>query len=158
MPKKSAPSSTPNPDDAQQIWLAGLGAFSQAQKKGTEALQKMLQDGLNMQRQAQQTAEQKIAEATRKMSAMAQQIHPAAKATPKATASAPMQAPWEGLEGLFDQRVARALERMGWGSPERLSELQHRMEALEAKLNKTTASRKAPTPSVAKAARKPRNG
>ena len=60
MPKKAAP--TPpdaQADTAHQIWLAGLGAFSQAQKQGSEALQKMLQDGLDMQRQAQQTAEQK---------------------------------------------------------------------------------------------------
>jgi poly(hydroxyalkanoate) granule-associated protein len=156
MPKKTTESRNQSPDDAQQIWLAGLGAFSQAQKKGTEALQKMLQDGLNLQRQAQQTAEQKIADATRKMSAMAQQIRPTA---PK-SAQIPMQAPWEGLEGLFDQRVARALERLGWGSPERMSELQQRIEALEARLKGPTAAGKVspPPPTAAKTARKPRNG
>jgi poly(hydroxyalkanoate) granule-associated protein len=154
MSKKSTDPQSQSPDDAQQIWLAGLGAFSQAQKKGTEALQKMLQDGLNLQRQAQQTAEQKIADATRKMSAMAQQISPATKAATQA----PMQAPWEGLEGLFDQRVARALERLGWGSPERMTQLQQRVEALEDRSKGATAANKTTTRPAAKTARKPRNG
>jgi poly(hydroxyalkanoate) granule-associated protein len=154
MSKKSTQSQPPSTDDAHQIWLAGLGAFSQAQKKGTEALQKMLQDGLNLQREAQHTAEQKIADATRKMSAMAQQINPAAKAATQA----PMQASWEGLAGLFDQRVAHALERLGWGSPERMTDLQQRIEALEAKSKGATAAHKTKPPTAAKTARKPRNG
>ena len=115
MPKKAAPKQqNPQTDTAHQIWLAGLGAFSQAQKKGSEALQKMLQDGLDLQRQAQQTAEQKIADATAKMSAMAQQLaHGKAPVTKTATAH-----PWDSLEGLFEQRVLHALTRMGYPTPQ----------------------------------------
>ncbi len=155
MSKKSTPPSSPGPDDAQQIWLAGLGAFSQAQKKGTEALQKMLQDGLDLQRQAQQTAEQKIADATRKMSAMAQQIQPK-----PASAPTTLQAPWEGLEGMFDQRVARALQRLGWGSPERMVELQQRIQALEDQMKGKAPGKKTQTSTGSAktiTARKPRN-
>ena len=153
MPKKSpAPTKAPT-DQAQQIWLAGLGAFSQAQKKGTEALQKMLQDGLHMQRQAQQTAEQKIADASEKMSAMAKQL--AKGQLPKAM-HAPT-APWDSLEGLFEQRVAQALERLGWVDPHRLAQLEQRLHALEQQLQHKPAAKKTSTGS-AKAPRKSRNG
>ena len=153
MPKKSpAPPEAPT-DQAQQIWLAGLGAFSQAQKKGTEALQKMLQDGLQMQRQAQQTAEQKIADASEKMSAMAKQL--AKGQLPKAM-HAP-NAPWDSLEGLFEQRVAQALERLGWVDPHRLAQLEQRLNALEHQLKSKTPAKKIPSAS-AKTQRKSRNG
>jgi poly(hydroxyalkanoate) granule-associated protein len=153
MPKKSpAPPEAPT-DQAQQIWLAGLGAFSQAQKKGTEALQKMLQDGLQMQRQAQQTAEQKIADASEKMSAMAQQL--AKGQVPKAMHTP--TAPWDSLEGLFEQRVAQALERLGWVDPSRLTQLEQRLHALEQQLQHKTASKKTSSAN-AKPPRKARNG
>ena len=144
MPKKSpAPTEAPS-DQAQQIWLAGLGAFAQAQKKGTETLQKMLQDGLDMQRQAQHSAEQKIASASQKMSAMAQQL---AKGQ---IPSAPTQAKpdWGGWSGMFEQGLAQALQRLGWVGPEQWQALELRVAALEQQL----ASRPAQS---AGAARKP---
>lgn len=153
--KKSVPAGAqndaPSADPAQQIWLAGLGAFSQAQKKGSEALQKMLQDGLTMQRQAQQTAEQKIADATEKMSAMARQL-----AHGKTPAAAIKAAPWDSLEGLFEQRVLQALQRHGWPDSARISELEARVAHLEKQLaqGQTKGSK---TKSVA-ASRRPRNG
>jgi poly(hydroxyalkanoate) granule-associated protein len=149
MTKKKPASPAPTADQAQQIWLAGLGAFSQAQKQGTQALQKMLQDGLDLQRQAQQTAEQKIADATEKMSAMAQQL-----AQGKIPARKESKGPaWDTLEGLFEQRVAQALERLGWVSPERVDELEGRIRALEHQLGSKSAR-----PPKSAATRKPRNG
>jgi len=52
---------------AQEIWLAGLGAFSKAQQEGGKMFQTLVDDGVNMQRNAQKAAEAKIAEATEKM-------------------------------------------------------------------------------------------
>ena len=149
MTKKKPASPPPTADQAQQIWLAGLGAFSQAQKQGTQALNKMLQDGLDLQRQAQQTAEQKIADATQKMSAMAQQL--AQGKRPASTESKGM--PWAGLEGLFEQRVAQALQRLGWANPERIDELERRIQSLEQQLASKPLRTQAST-----AKRKPRNG
>ncbi len=154
MPKKAAP--TPpdaQADTAHQIWLAGLGAFSQAQKKGSEALQKMLQDGLDMQRQAQQTAEQKIADATAKMSAMAQQLAQGKTTMPKSGAPS---SPWDSLEGLFEQRVLQALARMGWPTPHERQDLTERVAALEQQLQakgRTAAPAKKP-----RSAKNARNG
>ncbi len=149
MPKKAPPSPENQADTAHQVWLAGLGAFSQAQKKGSEALQKMLQDGLDLQRQAQQSAEQKIADATAKMSAMAQQLAQGKAPLPKTGANT---SPWDSLEGLFEQRVAQALTRMGWPTPQEVQALSDRVAALEDQLK---ASRR--TAASAKKARSVKN-
>ena len=61
-------------ESAQQIWLAGLGAFAKAQQEGGKVFETLVKDGLAMQRKAQTTAEEKIAEATQKMSTMAQEL------------------------------------------------------------------------------------
>ena len=152
MPKTPPEAQHDSPDPAQQIWLAGLGAFSQAQKKGSEALQKMLQDGLDLQKKAQQTAEQKIADATEKMTAMAQGLAKGQVPTP----TKPDQNPaWGSLETLFEQRVVQALLRQGWASPERIRGLEQRIEALEAQMGKKQSS--TPPPKAVRP-RKPRNG
>lgn len=141
MPKKKAdPAESSQPqhgaDPGHQIWLAGLGALSQAQKKGSEALQKMLQDGLDLQRQAQQTAEQKIADASEKMGAMARQL---AQGKPPID---PVKAmPWDTLEGLFEQRVLQALLKQGWATPGQFKELLARVATLEQQMASTLARR-----------------
>jgi poly(hydroxyalkanoate) granule-associated protein len=157
MPKKTPPTQPDTQTDtAQQIWLAGLGAFSQAQKKGSEALQKMLQDGLDMQRQAQQSAEQKIADATAKMSAMAQQLSQGKTPLPQAVAPAN---PWESLEGLFEQRVLQALTRMGWPTPQEFQALNDRVTELERQLQTSPKTQRRATPAQKTRPSKPaRNG
>ncbi len=151
MPRKKTTDQAASPDPAQQIWLAGLGAFSQAQQQGSQALQKMLQDGLDLQRQAQRNAEQKIADATQKMTAMAQDL--ARGKVPKADTPDPASG-WSTLETLFEQRVAQALTRQGWPTPEQYQALEARLQVLEAQL-----ATKAQTPVSAPARpRKPRNG
>ena len=37
-------------ESAQQIWLAGMGAFAKAQAEGTQAFDKLIKDGINLQR------------------------------------------------------------------------------------------------------------
>jgi poly(hydroxyalkanoate) granule-associated protein len=157
MPKKAPPQKQdPQADTAHQIWLAGLGAFSQAQRKGSEALQKMLQDGLDLQRQAQQTAEQKIADATAKMSTMATQLAQGKTPLPKAVAAAN---PWDSLEGLFEQRVQQALTRMGWPTPQEVQALNDRVAELERQLQARPQAKGRATPAKTTRTTKPlRNG
>src|SRR5689334_4143198 len=106
MPSKPASSSTPPGadavrDSAHQIWLAGLGAFTKAQQECGKVFDALVQEGLTMQRKAQTTAEAKLSEASQKMSSMAQEIGSRASGQ------------WDKLEGLFEERVARALQRLG---------------------------------------------
>ena len=73
--KKSSPQlSNAVKDSAQQIWLAGLGAFSKAQEEGSKVFDALVKEGLTIQRKTQAVAEEKITEATSRMSDMATEI------------------------------------------------------------------------------------
>lgn len=126
-------------DSAQQIWLAGLGAFTKAQQEGGKVFDALVQEGLAMQRKAQSTAEARLNEASQKVSHLAQEF------SQRATGQ------WNQLEGLFEERVARALQRLGIPSAEQVQALQARVAELEAQL-KARASR--PTAKKAAPARK----
>ena len=114
---------------AHEIWLAGLGAFSKAQQEGGKMFQTLVDDGVNMQRNAQKAAEAKIAEAAEKMTTMAQQFTQQASVLgQKATGQ------WDRLESIFEERVAKALTRMGVPQADALAALEARVAALEAQL------------------------
>ncbi len=134
---------------AQQIWLAGLGAFSKAQQEGGKLFETLVNDGVSMQRNAQQAAEAKIAEATEKMTSMAQQFTlQASQIGQKASGQR------DRLESIFEERVAKALARMGVPQADALAALEARVADLEAQLKAarpTVKTRQAKT-SVAKTA------
>ena len=125
-------------DSAQQIWLAGLGAFSKAQAEGGKVFETLVKDGVGLQRKTQAAAEEKIAEATSKMTHMASDI------TAKATGQ------WDKLETIFEERVAKALHKMGMPTAKEVQALAKRMDELSAQL------KKAPVKSAAKPAAAPK--
>jgi len=111
-------------ESAQQIWLAGLGAFSKAQQEGGKAFETLVKNGIDLQRKTQETAEAKLNEATQKMTGIAAELNQ------KATGQ------WDKLETIFEDRVAKALHKMGVPSAEQLQDLLSRIEALENELQK----------------------
>ncbi|MBU1357820.1 MAG: phasin family protein [Gammaproteobacteria bacterium] len=135
-------------DSAQQIWLAGLGAFAKIQEEGSKAFEALVKDGTTVQKKTQQAAEETLAQAQARMSGFASGFGN------KAAGS------WGKLETLFEERVARALERLGMPSAKEVAALQARVDALEAQLQ-SQKSAHAPSPSPAprparkSAARKP---
>ena len=131
-------------EQAQQIWLAGLGAFAKAQEDGTKAFEKLVSDGITMQRKVHATAEEKLAEATQKAT---QAAH---------TLSERASGQWGKLEGIFEERVAKALHSLGLPSAAEMQALHARVDELEAKLSARTkaASKTATKPSVKPAAKK----
>jgi poly(hydroxyalkanoate) granule-associated protein len=88
-------------DSAQQIWLAGLGAFSKAQEEGGKVFETLVKEGLSIQRKTQSVAEDRINEATSRVSHMANDI------------SSKAQGQWDKLENIFEERVAKALGKLG---------------------------------------------
>lgn len=135
-------------DSAQQIWQAGLGAFAKAQAEGSKAFEALVKEGTALQRKTQAVAEEKISEATSRVTAMAGDI------TSKATGQ------WDKLESIFEERVAKALNKLGVPSAKdinaliaRIDELNRNVQALSAKSAKSAPAKKA-TP-AAKRARKP---
>src|SRR4051812_31368075 len=84
-------------DSAQQIWLAGLGAFAKAQEEGSKVFDTLVKEGMSIQRKTQAAAEEKISEATSKMANMATDL------------SSKASGQWGKLEDIFEERVSRAL-------------------------------------------------
>jgi poly(hydroxyalkanoate) granule-associated protein len=124
-------------EQAQQIWLAGLGAFAKAQEDGTKAFEKLVTDGITMQRKVQSTAEEKMAEASQKVSQAAHQFNE------RATGQ------WDKLEHIFEDRVSKALARLGIPNAQDMAALHARIAALEAQLGKTAKPASAPAKKVA---------
>jgi poly(hydroxyalkanoate) granule-associated protein len=146
-PKKTSPPLADSvKDSAQQIWQAGLGAFNRAQAEGSKAFESLVKEGVTLQRKTQSAAEEKLSEASHKMSAIASDI--SAKATGQ----------WDKLEGIFEDRVAKALNKLGVPSAKEIDALMARIEALNKsvqKLSEKAASGKAGAKSAAKSAVKP---
>jgi poly(hydroxyalkanoate) granule-associated protein len=114
-------------DSAQQIWQAGLGALSKAQAEGTKAIEALVKEGTTLQRKTQAAAEEKISEATNKMSNMATDI------TSKATGQ------WDKLESIFEDRVAKALNKLGVPSAKDINALVARIDELNKSVQKLSA-------------------
>ena len=130
-------------DSAQQIWLAGLGAFSKAQAEGGKAFDTLVKEGLSIQRKTQAVAEERISEATSRVSTMATDI--SSKAAGK----------WDKLENIFEDRVATALNKLGVPSARDVESLIERIDALTQQVHslgsKPGAARKGPRKAAAKA-------
>lgn len=132
-------------DSAQQIWLAGLGAFSKAQEEGGKVFEALVKEGLTIQRKTQAVAEEKITEAASRMTTMASDIGSKA------------QGQWDKLENLFEERVARALGKLGVPSARDIEALHARIEALTQNAGKAAAAptrTRAVKPAATSAARK----
>lgn len=114
-------------ESAQQIWLAGLGAFSKAQAEGGKVFEALVKQGLDLQRQSQSATEEKLHEAGARMSRMASEL------SNRATGQ------WDKLENIFEERVAKALHRLGVPSSKDLEALDTRLSKLEAKLQHPSA-------------------
>jgi poly(hydroxyalkanoate) granule-associated protein len=135
-------------DSAQQIWQAGLGAIAKAQAEGTKAIESLVKEGTSMQRKTQAVAEEKISEATSRMTAMAGDI------TSKAAGQ------WDKLETIFEDRVAKALNKLGVPSAKDVNALIARIDELNKSVQKLSAApakvaAKAPAKTSAKTAAKP---
>ncbi|MBN8754189.1 MULTISPECIES: phasin family protein [Variovorax] len=115
-------------DSAQQIWLAGLGAFAKMQQEGSKAFEALVKDGAGMQKKTQQAAEETLAQAQQRMAGFASEFGTKAAGQ------------WGKLENIFEERVARALEKLGAPSAADMAALQARVDALEAQLKKQSAA------------------
>jgi poly(hydroxyalkanoate) granule-associated protein len=136
-------------DSAQQIWLAGLGAFSKAQEEGGKVFEALVKEGTSLQRKTQAVAEEKIGEVTSRMSNMAGDV----------SAKAGQQ--WDKLEAIFEERTSKALNKLGVPSSKDVEALIARIDELSAqvaKLSKGSPAAKAPRAAKTAAAKPAANG
>ena len=133
-------------DSAQQIWLAGLGAWSKAQEEGGKVFEALVKEGSSLQRKTQAVAEEKIGEVTSRMSNMAGDV----------TAKAGQQ--WDKLETIFEERTSKALNKLGVPSSKDVEALIKRIDDLSAqvaKLSKAAPAKAARTSARSNGAAKP---
>ena len=130
-------------DSAQQIWQAGLGAFTRAQAEGSKAFESLVKEGVSIQRKTQAAAEEKISEATNKMSTMATDI------------SSKASGQWDKLENIFEERVAKALNKLGVPSAKDINALIARIDELNKAVQKLSAKAPAKKTATAVAATEP---
>ncbi|MCJ0761855.1 phasin family protein [Variovorax terrae] len=135
-------------ESAQQIWLAGLGAFAKAQEEGGKVFETLVKEGLSIQRKTQAVAEEKISEATNRMANMATDI------------SSKASGQWDKLENIFEDRVSKALNKLGVPSAKDIDALIARIDELNKSVQKLSvkapAAPKAAAPAgAAKPAAKP---
>ena len=131
-------------ESAQQIWLAGMGAFAKAQEGRLKVFEALIKEGSNLQRKTQNAAEEKIGEVTHRMSAMAGDV------------GARAGQHWDKLESIFEQRTAKALNKLGVPTAKDVDALIRRVDELAAavaRLSKAEA-RPAAKPAPAKRAAK----
>jgi poly(hydroxyalkanoate) granule-associated protein len=127
-------------DSAQQIWLAGLGAFSKAQAEGGKVFEALVKEGTSLQRKTQSVAEEKLGEVTSRMTGMASEVQ--AKAGQH----------WDKLESIFEERTAKALGKLGVPAAKDVDALVARIDTLAAQVAKL--SKAAPATTAAKTAAK----
>lgn len=120
-------------ESAQQVWLAGVGAFGRAQTEGTKLFETLVKEGLSLEQITRKVAGGKV-EAVRDVVE-----NTVGQARERASDT------WDRLEKVFEQRVQRALRRLEVPSREDLAALIDRVDSLNSELRKlggTSAPRK----------------
>ena len=106
-------------DSANQIWLAGLGAFAKAQQEGGKLFEGLIKDGLDLESTTRKATLAKVNVVRGAVEGTVGQVQ--AKAADS----------WGKLEQVFEDRVARALGVLGIPTSEDLQALTRQVEALQ---------------------------
>lgn len=123
-------------ESAQQIWLAGMGAFAKAQQEGSKVFDALVKDGVNLQRKTQTVAEEKIGEVTSRVSNMAGEVGSRAGQH------------WDKLESIFEERVARSMGRLGVPTAKEIAALREQIDALSAQVARLAKVTRSPSQST----------
>lgn len=114
---------------AQQIWQAGLGAFAKAQEEGGRVFSKLVKEGTEFQKRA----EDKVADVSGSVGKLADGVGKQASGS------------WDKLEQVFEERVARALATIGVPTQQDIAALHAQIDALSRQVAALSA-KAAPAP------------
>ncbi|MES2403795.1 MAG: phasin family protein [Pseudomonadota bacterium] len=129
-------------DSAQQIWLAGLGALSRTQQEGGKFFDALVEEGVRIQEKTHAYTQDQMKQAR-------DQATPWMEAARKRTNAAMGK-----IEQAFDERIARAMQRMNVPSQQDVQDLSARIDALAQELRAgRAASAKTAKPAASKRAK-----
>lgn len=99
-------------DSANQIWLAGLGAFAKTQKEGTKFFNSLVEEGETFQTHANKSARDTLEDVKAKAAKSWDQLS------------------WNQLEQVFEARVTKVLHALSVPTRKDLDSLSHRVAEL----------------------------
>lgn len=105
-------------EQAEQIWLAGLGAFAKAQDQGGKIFETLIKEGQALEKATRKLTGDRVDAARGAVESTVSQVRDRASET------------WDRLEQVFENRVSRALNSLGIPGPKDLGELTQRVEEL----------------------------
>lgn len=126
---------------AQQIWLAGMGALSKAQRGRPKMFDSLVKKGGQLQRKTPSAAQDNAGAAGERGRTMAD------------GGGARASQHWDKLEQIFEQRTAKALHRLGVPTAKDVQLLIDRVDELAAAVQRLSKSAPGAAPKPARAAR-----
>jgi len=121
-------------ESAQQIWMAGVGAFNRAQGEGSKMFEALVAEGMTIEKTTRKLATGKVDAVRDVVEERVGVVRERATDT------------WDRLEKVFEERVQRALNRLGVPGRDELADLIARVDTLTGELKKSgkaTASKAA---------------
>ena len=110
-------------DSANQIWLAGLGAFSRAQAEGGKVFESLVKQGESLETKTKKAAAHTAAFARGAATAKVKEVQKGVNGT------------WDKLEKVFEDRVERALSKLGVYTQSDVEKLAARVDVLSEAVN-----------------------
>ena len=133
-------------ESAQEIWLAGLGAFAKAQEEGQKVFKALVREGSSMQQRTMKATEDRVNDVTGRMSDMTNKVTQVAAGLQKQATGT-----WDKLESVFEARVQRALNRLNVPTNREINALSRRVDELSRSM-----AAKSPARRIAKRAKSAR--
>lgn len=124
-------------DSAQQIWMAGIGAFNRAQGEGSKLFEALVREGMSIENTTRRLA-------TGRVDAVRDAVEDRVGVVRERAVDT-----WDRLEKVFEDRVQRALNRLGVPAREDLAELTARVNELNAELRRIAGGGSRPAPKSA---------
>ena len=127
-------------ESAQQIWLAGVGAFGRAQAEGTKLFEGLVKEGLNLEQHARKFAGGQAEVVRDAVESKVGQARERAVDT------------WDRLEKVFEERVHKALVKLDVPGRKDLADLSRRVDGLTSELSRQGSGTSRTAPATARKA------
>jgi poly(hydroxyalkanoate) granule-associated protein len=110
-------------ESSRQIWLAGLGAFARAQAEGGKVFEALVKQGESLETKTKKAAADTAAMARGAATAKVKEVQKGVNGT------------WDKLEQVFEDRVERALSKLGIYTQSDVEKLAARVDVLSEAVN-----------------------
>ncbi|PAU81142.1 poly(hydroxyalkanoate) granule-associated protein [Halovibrio salipaludis] len=107
-------------DSARQIWLAGLGAYTKAEEDAGRFFERLVREGEDIEERTRGVVNRQV----KAVEDSVDGVRERASGT------------WNRLESVFDERVSKALDRLGIPMPGRVRDLEQQVQNLQEEVEK----------------------